>query len=106
MENKEDKEFELIVAEKRHKEIVQILKELVDVSSKEENTNDLSILNQSYNKLINVLSRGNNNDVLINSMTNKIEELITKLETKKEFLFTIERDEETENIISINAKQL
>ena len=102
---KEDVEFEYLVEEKRHKEIVQILEELVNISSNDKNTSDLYTLNQNFNTLVNTLSNNNNND-LINSMTLKIEKLISKLEVRKEFVFTINRDSETENIISINAKQI
>ena len=84
---KEDIEFEYLVEEKRHKEILAVLKELVDNSSNDA-VADLSSLNQNFNKLANILLN-NNNEALINSVTTKIETLIAKLEVKKEFLFTI-----------------
>jgi len=101
---KEDVEFEYLVEEKRHKEILAVLKELVDNSSNDA-VADLSSLNQNFNKLANILLSNNNED-LISSVTAKIETLIAKLEVKKEFLLILNRDPETENIISINVKQI
>lgn len=103
--------FEELLEEKRHKEILNVLKEILSTSKKDDVSGELLLLNSNYRKLVEVLSNNSTDEVnskLVSSITSKIDALILKLstESKKEFEFTIERDPYTDNIIKINAKQI
>lgn len=94
----EDKNFELLLSQKKHKELIKkldsILKELMN-TKKEDLTIDLSGIEKSIEK-INIKSQGEDVPKAILALSDVIVSKIQALETKQisEWTFDIKRDNE------------
>lgn len=92
----EDKEFELLLAEKRHKEIIGIMNKMLEMLSKEISANDIQLDTSGIEKAISMLKM-KPDDSIPNSIKKMTEVLSKKLDTLKqeekpnEWVFTIKR---------------
>ena len=105
----EDNEFDLLIQEKRHKEIINALSKLSEVLKKDD-VSSLSILDKSFKQLINSISATQTPidfyKELIVEYSNKINSALEKISQKKEFSFQIIRDASTDSIKEVIVKQI
>ena len=102
-------DFNELLAEKRHKEIIKTLQSLSE-SFKKDDASSLSIIDKSFKQLINNLSATqvpiDNYKEIVAEYSDKINIAIEKLLEKKEFSFQIIRDASTDSIKEVIVKQI
>ena len=102
-------DFNELLAEKRHKEIIKALQNLSE-SFKKDDISSLSIIEKSFKQLMNNLSATqvpiDNYREVIAEYSDKINTAIEKLLEKKEFSFQIIRDASTDSIKEVIVKQI
>ena len=105
----EDQEFDSLILEKRHKEIIKALQSLSE-SFKKDDVSSLSIVEKSFKQLMNFISSTQTPietyKEVVEEYTNKINLAIEKLMEKKEFQFQIIRDASTDSIKEVIVKQI
>lgn len=102
-------DFNELLFDKRHKEIIKALQDL-SLSFKKDDVSSLSFLDKYFKQLVNSLSSSQipleSYREIVEENSNKINQAIEKLMKKKEYSFRIIRDASTDSIKEVIVKQI